>query len=86
MILALTTIMISLVSANSFGVPYMAPIAPFTYMISCGRYSSAALTRKRMQYQKTIDDTVPTPDFGRKSKKKIYNCGKRSKIIKPASL
>lgn len=62
MILALTTIMISLVSANSFGVPYMAPIAPFNlYDFVRSLFFSRAHSKKRMQYQKTIDDTRSDP-------------------------
>lgn len=56
--LALTTILINLVSINSFGVPYMAPYAPYnTYDFLRSLLFKKDLSPKRMQYLRNRDDT-----------------------------
>jgi spore germination protein KA/spore germination protein len=53
-----TLILTNLVSINSFGVPYMAPLAPFNrYDFKRIGLFRRILSPKRQQYMRTIDDT-----------------------------
>ena len=57
-ILALSFILTNLVSINSFGVPYMAPFAPFNrYDAKRAFMFSRSTSSKRMQYMRNKDDT-----------------------------
>ena len=57
-ILAITLIFINLVSINSFGVPYMAPFAPYNHYDFVTRFIfNRAINRKRQKFLKTQDDT-----------------------------
>ncbi len=57
-ILAMSFVLISLVSIDSFGVPYFAPFAPFNrYDFKRAFIFSRSTSAKRMQYMKTKDDT-----------------------------
>jgi len=69
-ILALSLIITNLVSINSFGVPYMAPFAPFNPYDSVRAFLfSRSTSKKRQQFMRAKDDTR-TDDNRRSSKKK----------------
>lgn len=57
-VLALTLILTNLVSINSFGVPYMAPFAPFNLYDSLRAFIfNRSTSPKRQQYMRTKDET-----------------------------
>lgn len=69
-VLGLTLILTNLVSINSFGVPYMAPLAPFNlYDFVRTFFFSRSTSPKRQQYMRTKDDT--RADTYHPSKKKL---------------
>lgn len=62
-VLALILITLNLVSINSFGVPYMAPFAPFNlYDAIRAFFFSRSHSPKRPQLLRTIDDTRSSDD------------------------
>ncbi len=61
-VLALTLILTNLVSINSFGVPYMAPLAPFNlYDFVRTYFFNRSMSPKRQQYMRTKDETRTGP-------------------------
>ena len=57
-VLAISFILMNLVSINSFGIPFFAPLAPFSkYDAKRSLLFSRSTTSLRMQYMKTKDDT-----------------------------
>lgn len=58
LVIGLTIILINLVSINSFGVPYMAPLAPFNlYDFIRTFFFNRSFSPKRPQFMRTKDDT-----------------------------